>query len=133
MILTFNWSQEFLFNESTIENQVPRKPGVYRFLQSEEYPRYRGNTRVLKIGISQTDLREEIKNHFQRHTAANRLLRIRNQIEIIVNVDYLVDFVGTATEIERKLLQEFEVEHWDLPILNSQRGYARGEDRHYKE
>ena len=131
--MTFNWSQEIPFNESTIENHVSRKPGVYRFLQSEEYPRYRGSTRVLKIGMSETDLREEIMNHFQRHTAANRLFRIRNRIEIWVTVDFIVGSVGNAIEIERKLLREFEDEHWDLPIINSQRGYARGQDRHYKE
>jgi len=88
---------------------------------------------VLKIGMSETDLREEIMNHFQRHTAANRLFGIRNRIEIQVTVDFIMDFIGNATEIERKLLREFEDKHWDLPVLNSQRGYARGQDRHYKE
>jgi hypothetical protein len=131
--MNFNWSEEISFDKNTIENQVPRKPGIYRFLQSEEYPRYRGSTRVLKIGMSETDLREEIMNHFQRHTAANRLFRIRNRIEIWVTVDFIVGSVGNAIEIERKLLREFEDEHWDLPIINSQRGYARGQDRHYKE
>ncbi len=88
---------------------------------------------MLKIGMSKTDLREEIMNHFQRHTVANRLSRIRNRPEIQVTVDFAIDTVGSATEIERKLLREFEDEHWDLPILNSQRGYARSQDTHYKE
>jgi hypothetical protein len=36
-----------------------------------------------------------------------------------------------AREAEKFLLRGFEDKHWDLPVLNSQRGYDRGEDRHY--
>lgn len=132
-LMTFDWSKEFPFDRNTIENQVPRKPGAYIFFQSEEYPRYRGSTNVLKIGMSKTDLREEITNHFQRHTVSNRLSRIRNRPEIRVTVAFAIDAVGNTAENEGKLLREFEDEHWDLPILNSQRGYARGQDRHYRE
>jgi hypothetical protein len=30
------------------------------------------------------------------------------------------------------LLRAFEDAHWDLPLLNSQRGYGRGADVHYR-
>ena len=33
---------------------------------------------------------------------------------------------------ERQLLCEFEDEFWDIPVLNSQRGYARDADVHYR-
>ncbi len=33
---------------------------------------------------------------------------------------------------EAKLLREFEDIHWDLPVLNNQRGYKRGDDRQYR-
>lgn len=88
---------------------------------------------MLKIGMSETDLREEIMNHFQRHTVANRLSRIHNRPEIQVTVKFVIGAVRDAAEFEGKLLREFEDEHWDLPVLNSQRGYTRGQDRHYKE
>ena len=130
---TFDWSKEIPFDETTIKNQIPRYAGVYEFLQSEEYPRYKGSTRVLKIGMSKTDLLEEILNHFQRHTVANRLSRIRNKAKIKVSVKFAVTTSENATEIEGNLLRDFEDEYWDLPILNSQRGYSRGQDKHYKE
>ena len=130
---TLDWSEEIPFDESIIGNKVPRDAaGVYEFLQSEEYPRYQGSTRVLKIGMSKTDLRKEIMNHFQRHTVANRLDRIRNIPKIKVSVKFAVVAVENATKIEDNLLREFEDKHWDLPVLNSQRGYSRGEDKHYR-
>lgn len=36
-----------------------------------------------------------------------------------------------ADTAEKRLLREFEDAHWELPLLNSTRGYERGEDRHY--
>ncbi len=127
------WSQEIPFDTKAIEGHVPPRTGVYRILQSEEYPRYEGLTRILKIGMSKTDLHKELLNHFQRHTSANRLYRIRRRAGINVTVDFIVDTEENAIEMERKLLKEFEDDYWDLPILNSQRGYARDEDRHYRK
>lgn len=130
---TSDWSTEIPFEESNVRNQIPREAGVYELLQSEEYPRYKGSTRILKIGKSKTDLLEEIQNHFQRHTVANRLSRIRNCPKIRVTVKFAIATEEDATEIEGNLLRGFEDEYWDLPVLNSQRGYSRGQDKHYKE
>ena len=130
--MPIEWSVEIPFTQSAIETRVPNKAGIYEFLQSEEYTRFAGSTRVLKIGKSEGDLRQEILNHFDRHTAANRLARIRNQPGIKVSVRYSVISDGTSGKIEKQLLCEFEDKYWDIPVLNSQRGYGRTEDTHYR-
>ena len=129
--MAIQWSAEIPFIRDTIRNQIPNEAGVYQFLQSEEYPRYKGTTRVLKIGES-SGLREEILNHMVRHTVANRLARIRNQPGIAVSVIFAIVPTDDREDIERELLRQFEDEHWDLPVLDSQRGYGRGEDAHYR-
>ena len=88
---------------------------------------------MLKIGMSKSDLREEIMNIFQQHNVANWLAKIRKRSKILVTVDFIKNTVGKVIEIERELLQKFEDEHLGLPITNSQRGYARSQDKHYKE
>ncbi len=129
--MSIDWSREYPFERSSLKN-VPEEPGIYQIFQSEEYQRYKGITRVLKIGASESNLRSEIENHFIRHTAANRLARIRNQQSIKVTFICALTDSGEAIELEKHLLKEFEDYHWDLPLLNSTRGYARGKDRHYK-
>jgi hypothetical protein len=126
------WSKELPFEREYLDS-VPDKPGVYQILQSIEYPRYQGKTRILKIGASKSNLRTEIENHFIRHTAANRLHRVRNQQDLKVTLIYLLTNENKSIEIEKRLLKQFEDSHWDLPLLNSTRGYARGEDNHYRE
>jgi len=76
--MNIDWSKEFPFERKSLQ-YVPEEPGVYQILQSDEYQRYRGASRILKIGASKSNLRSEIENHFVRHTAANRLARIKNQ------------------------------------------------------
>jgi hypothetical protein len=127
------WSAEIQLDPSAITRAVPHRAGVYRILQSAEYPRYRGTTRVLKIGKSLKDLCEEVLNHAQRHTAANRLNRVRRRANISVTVVFAETSPEAASECERRLLRSFEDDHWDLPVLNSQRGYERGSDAHYCE
>lgn len=88
---------------------------------------------MLKIGCS-GNLQQEIQNHWEpRHTVHNRLWRIkaRPQIEITFMFCSLA-WLDEAKNQEGALLREFEDEFWDLPILNAQRGYARGNDRHYR-
>jgi len=126
------WSKEIEFTKACIEKAIPRSPGLYRILQSGPYPRYKGTTRVLKIGKSDCDLRQEVLNHLQRHTAANRLARVRNQAGIQVTVTWAQMDAVSAGEWERALLREFEDSYWDLPLLNSQRGYDRDADAHYR-
>jgi hypothetical protein len=131
-IMSLKWSGEIPFTQDAIKAQVPAQSGVYEILQSKEYPRYAGKTRILKIGKSEGDLRQEIINHFDRHTAVNRLSRIRNQTNIIVSVHFAAINDGAAGQTEKQLLCEFEDKYWDIPVLNSQRGYARNEDAHFK-
>jgi hypothetical protein len=38
-----------------------------------------------------------------------------------------------ATNREKELLREFEDQHWDLRLLNDQRGYRREEDGRYRD
>jgi hypothetical protein len=67
-----------------------------------------------------------------RHTAANRLARVRAQPGVVASIVFASlppEQVGNA---ESQLLREFEDEFWDVPFLNSQRGYARGADQHYR-
>lgn len=132
-IMSIDWSAEIPFTQDAIETQVPIRAGVYEILQSEEYPRYAGKTKVLKIGKSESDLRQEISNHFMRHTAANRLARVRNHPNIKVSVRFAVISDGTVGEIEKQLLCEFEDKYWDIPVLNAQRGYGRNQDAHYRQ
>jgi hypothetical protein len=40
--------------------------------------------------------------------------------------------LAETSVVESTLLCEFEDLHFDLPELNSQRGYARDSDRHYR-
>jgi len=127
------WSEEIEFAKDSIERAVPCTSGVYRILQSTDYPRYMGTTRVLKLGKSDCDLRQEVLNHLQRHTAANRLARVLKQQAIRVTVACACTDLDSAGEQERALLREFEDIHWDLPVLNGQRGYERGTDAHYRD
>jgi len=126
------WSPEVPFEQRFVERDVPDQPGVYRILQSEPYPRYHGNTRILKIGKSEGSLRQEIANHFIRHTTANRLARVRKRPGLQVSVVFALAPQERVAEAEAELLRGFEDEHWDLPVLNSQRGYARSADAHYR-
>ena len=131
--MILEWSAEIPFTQDAIRKDVPSRAGVYQFLQSEEYPRYKGKTRVLKIGESSRGLRGEILNHQTRHTAANRLARIRKLSDAHVSVIYALILDGSTKEIESELLRQFEDSHWDLPMLNSNRGYGRDTDKHYRE
>ena len=72
--MTVEWSAEIPFTPKAIENQVPDKAGVYQILQSVEYPRYEGKTRVLEIGKSDSNLKDEISNHFVRLLVRHGLL-----------------------------------------------------------
>jgi hypothetical protein len=130
---SLHWSGEIQFDPSAITLAVPHRAGVYQILQSGEYPRYHGTTRILKIGKSLKDLCEEVINHAQRHTVANRLNRIRRRGDISVTVVFAETSPEATSECERRLLRSFEDDHWDLPVLNSQRGYERGSDAHYCE
>ena len=126
------WSEEFEFSSTEIEQHAPTGAGVYQILQSPEYSRYQGTTRVLKIGMSKGDLRSELLNHLGRHTASNRLARILSVPGIRVTFRCKPVSIEAATELEGTLLREFEETHWDVPVLNSQRGFKRGEDRHFR-
>ena len=126
------WSTEIPFEEDEIGREVPGKAGVYQILQYEEYPRYVGKTRILKIGKSDSSLRQEILNHFGRHAVANRLARIRNVEGTRVTVVFATISNEKTAETEKKLLRCFEDAHWDLPVLNSQRGYERDKDKDYR-
>jgi hypothetical protein len=127
-----HWSAEILLQEEVIEGSVPHSAGVYQLFQNVEYRRYEGSTRVLKIGCSESDLCAEVLNHFQRHAVANRLLRVRARSAIVVTVTFAKTTAAFARVEERELLKAFEDSHWDLPVLNSQRGYERGGDAHFR-
>jgi hypothetical protein len=121
------WSREIAFDKAAIA-ALPITSGVYRILQNRKYPRYRGSTRVLKIGMSRSNLRKEIRNHFGRHTVSNRLKRILGEHGLSVTVQFIAGSAETAREVESKLLQEFENAYWDVPVFNSTRGFRRGAD-----
>jgi len=122
------WSKEYPLDRDGIRN-APPTAGVYEILQVNEYPRYKFTTRIIKIGKSQQNLMQELENHLQRHTAANRIKRIKKALE--VSYRYRITALDEAPRIEKTLLKEFEDKHWDLPVLNSTRGYGRNEDSHY--
>jgi len=125
------WSGEIQLDLATVTRSVPHRAGVYQILQSTAYQRYEGTTRVLKIGKSLKDLCSELLNHFQRHTVANRLNRIRRRQNISLTLIFAETDSEAASQHEQFLLRSFEDTHWDLPVLNSQRGYERGADAHY--
>jgi len=130
--IPYNWSQEFAFTRESIVKNAPVSSGVYEILQSVEYPSYQGKTRILKIGKSESDLKTELLNHLSRHTASNRLARIQRRAKIQISFIYLSISPEDASKAERDLLRKFEDEHWDIPVINSQRGYSRGEDIHFR-
>jgi hypothetical protein len=127
------WSREYPFEADAISRHAPALPGVYELLQSVEYGRYQGKTRILKIGCSRSSLRDELSNHLVRHTAANRLARIRNREGTSVSFKCAIFKPSEARVAEKALLRAFEDECWDLPVLNSTRGYDRRADRHYRQ
>ena len=126
------WSEPIPFEQVSIRSRVPSTPGVYQIVQEPSYARYEGTTAVVKIGKSNSDLQSELLNHFQRHTVANRLVRIRRRLGVVVSLVYSALESADATEVEARLLREFEDAHWDLPVLNAQRGYARDRDGHFR-
>lgn len=126
-----DWSSEIPLERKTIESAIPHKPGVYRILQQKEYARYEGRTRILKIGMSENSLQQELLNHLSVHAAANRLARLR-QAGSTITVSFAILPRDLALQQEAALLRAFEDEHWDLPMLNGQRGYGRGTDAHYR-
>jgi len=130
--MVYNWSSEYIFTKESVTRHIPVSSGVYEILQSVDYARYKGRTRIIKIGKSESDLQTELLNHLVRHTVANRLARIQRLPGIRISFKYLALSPEQARNNERVLLREFEDEYWDLPVLNSQRGYGRGEDRHYR-
>ncbi len=123
-----NWSQEYTLDSKGIKN-APHSAGVYQIYQDAEYSRYRGMTRLLKSGISKSDLQQELENHLQRHTVANRLKRILKDHKITFR--YAATTPDDASLKGKKLLKAFEDEFLDIPVCNSTRGYLRGEDIHY--
>ncbi len=122
MAKKIKWSIEFPLDKTGIQN-APEAGGVFEILQASPYCRYQGETRVLNIGQSST-LRNELANRLCRHTTARRLKKIA------VNHTVTFRYFGASDpkELETQLLKEFEDNHFDLPVLNSQRGYGRGED-----
>lgn len=122
------WSTEYPLDVNGIA-AAPRSPGVYEILQATAYPRYYGDTRVLKIGMSKKSLRSEMLNHLNRHTAANRIIRVKGRQAVTFH--YCEVPVPDVLETEKALLRQYEDEYWDLPVLNSTRGYERGKDLHY--
>ena len=125
-------SAEYLFSRQNISAYVPQTAGTYLFLLELEYPRYEGTSRILKIGISERDLRLELLNHLNQHVAANRIKRIQSQQGLKVSFCFRVCEPDSARYIEKEMLKSFEDEHFDLPLLNRQGGYLRGEDVHYR-
>lgn len=125
------WSTEFEFTRKSIKQNLPVVSGIYMLLQSEYYRRYKGKTRILKIGKS-INLRHEIENHLNIHTCTNRIHRIKKYNKQKIFFKFMLVDNEKIDEKEKSLLIEFEDEFWDLPFLNSQRGYVRGEDLKYK-
>jgi hypothetical protein len=124
---------EWPFTRESIAAHAPPSAGVYEILQSEPYPRYTGTSRILEIGMSRSSLYLELLNHFAAHTAANRLARIRARDGIAITFRSKSTDSAAAKSWEKVLLQLFEREHWDLPVLNSQRGFARGADKDLRQ
>lgn len=127
-----DWSPEMPFESAAIL-AVPTTAGLYRILQNVEYPRYRGSTRILKIGMSRLNLRAEIRNHFVRHTVANRLKRIRAEKGLSITVQVMSCAAEVARDEEARLLREFEHAHWEVPVFNSTRGFKRGADAFHQK
>ena len=126
------WSAPVPFEQASIRSRFPLRPGVYQLIQQPGYARYEGATSVVKIGKSDGHLQSELLNHFRRHTVANRLARIRKRPGVVVSVVFAEIDSANVTEVESQLLREFEDAHWELPVLNSQRGYARDQDGHFR-
>lgn len=84
---------------------------------------------MLKVGKSDKGLQQEILNYLRVHTAANRLARVRTRSGPAISVVFSL----LPGRIESEILRLFENAHWDLPVLNSQRGYLRDEDAQYRK
>ena len=95
-------------------------------MHGDVYSRYRGDTTILKIGMSKGNLRKELLNHLNRHHAADRIKRLQYEEDIEVLFSFVVSEAADVREIEGELLKEFEDKHIDLPLLNRQGGIPRG-------
>jgi hypothetical protein len=129
---SLTWSAEYEFQGKVIRAHAPADAGLYEILQSREYPRYKGRTKTLKVGMSKKNLQRELLNHLNQHTAANRLARIRRLSDLSdlkVTFRFALHPAGNTLSMEKQMLRDFEDTHWDLPILNSTRGYERGADQ----
>lgn len=120
-----------LLNRKNIIRHAPEAAGVYEILQDHAYDRYKNKTTILKIGMTSANLREELLRHLYQHTCANRIQRISRK-ETLKFKFSLTRPGRAAKKKELQLLKKFEDKYWDLPVLNSTRGYKRGEDKHYR-
>jgi hypothetical protein len=113
---------------------VKKFSGVYEIRQSTIYQCYRGQTHVLKIGMSRVNLRAELMNHLTRHTCKFRIMRIQGATPLKpLLYRYSLCEPVEALPLEKRLLRDFEEQHWQTPILNSTRGYSRNEDKHFEK
>jgi hypothetical protein len=124
------WSSPVPFEQDAVRKLIPATPGVYQILQDPPYSRYEGKTDIVKIGKSDGSIQFEVLNHFVRHTCSNRLERIRRRPGVRISVVWVRSSDPAA--VESLLLREFEDRYQGLPVLNSQRGYARDTDKHYR-
>jgi hypothetical protein len=122
------WSEKRALDKENIK-EAPDAAGIYRITQATDYDRYNGKTNILEIGMSKKNLRNELENHLSRHTTANRLAGIRNKHPVFFECSR----VNNPKVWEDCLLRDFEDKYWDLPVLNSNRGYDRNEDIHYRQ
>ena len=83
---------------------LPRKPGIYKFLDSQKYPIYIGKAKNLK---------NRVKSYFSRKNSKSK-----KEISLLLDASYLA-ITLTNTELEALLLEQHFIKKWK-PKFNIQ-------------
>ena len=85
-------------------NTVPKKPGVYRFLDTKDQPIYIGKAK---------NLNSRVRSYFSKANARNK------KISALIEETISLDFTKTISELDALLLEQHLIKKY-LPKFNIQ-------------
>ena len=104
-------------------SSVPAHPGVYVMKVNQSFGRYKGNSDILYIGRTtcvKSGLRGRIRQYF--HPGVTQITNIRINKLLVSKVEIYISFIvyELPKELEKKLLEQYYIDHIDLPPQNRQ-------------
>ena len=126
----YRWSDWFpLECCHLLEDNVPKKPGIYEIRLNREFGRVRGTTRIVNIGMAAKSLntrvyRQKACDPDGHHSGTMKWLALEDatfEVRWFVTGDK-----EQAKSAEKKRLAEFICRHWELPPgqLQGPEGYG---------